>query len=445
MRTSLALALVLLLDASPAVAEKASEAELLERIEQLELRLRDLETQGSDASSGGAASPGGGWARRLRLGGSANTGFYGGDANSVHDPSSFLVWDARFFVDADLGENVSVGETTIFRNVAFSFEWNLMRLGRLFNDVGELYADFQGLLSQDALNFQLGRFQIPVGEAYLRYSQGYAAKPFVSSTVGGPWFWDEGIRFYGRDDEYGVGYVSSISDGDTPFNADSDGDKQVTLKLFWEPWSWLHVSASGLRSGRLGSSSEAASGALWLGETWARSLGSGSGVPVYQDGVEVPNGPNRLDDTWLAAGDAILDFEDRARVWLAYGRYAMNAAGDSSYDRVLHYWIAETLLRGAWLSETLRPFYLGLRANALGTYDDGEGYLVDFRQGGSLGYNVEALTAYSAVLGWELNQNLRLRAEYTHNDIDLVRGVTQSMRNAAKKADTFGVEVGASF
>jgi hypothetical protein len=441
MRTSLVLFCTLLLGAAPAVADEV----LLERIEQLEQRIRDLEANQPDRSSAAGSSRGGDWTRHVRLGGSANSGFYGGQENSVYDPSSFLVWDARLFVDADLGQNVSVGETAIFRNVAFSFEWDLVRLGNVFNQVGELYADFQGFLSRDALNFQVGRFQIPVGEAYLRYSQGYAHKPFVSNTVGGPWFWDEGVRFYGDNAEYGLGYVSSISDGDTPFNADSDSDKQVTLKLYWEPWTWLHLSASGLRSGQLGSSSVPANGALWLGETWARPLGSGAGVPSFQDGAEVPDGPNRIDDSWLVAGDAIFDFEDKARVWLAYGRYAMDAAGGSAFDRVLHYWIAETVLRGAWLSETLRPFYVGVRANALGTYDGGRGYLVDFRQAATLGYNVESLTAYSAVLGWEMTRNLRLRAEYTRNDIDLVRGVTQSIRDAARNVDSFGVEVGASF
>lgn len=442
MRTRPGLVAALMLAAAPAAADEATEARLLERIEQLERRINDIESSQPSSSESSQAA---GWTRHVRLGGSANGGFYGGQENSVYHPDSFLIWDARLFVDADLGENVTLGETTIFRNIGFSFEWDLVRLGRLYNRPGELYADFQGLLSRDSLNFQVGRFQIPVGEAYLRFSHGYAFKPFVSSPVGAPWYWDEGVRFYGSNGEGDVGYVASITDGDTPFNADSDGDKQFTLKLFWKPREWLHLSASGLRSGQLGTASDGASGALWLGETWARALGGGSGVPNYQDGVEVADGPNQLRETWLAAGDVIFDFEDKARVWLAYGRYAMDARGDSSYDRVLHYWIAETVLRGAWLSETLRPFYLGLRADALGTYDANRGYLLDFREGGTLGYNMESLTAYSAVLGWELNQNLRLRAEYTHNDVEMVRGVSDTIRDAARKNDTFAVEVGASF
>jgi hypothetical protein len=112
---------------------------------------------------------------------------------------------------------------------------------------------------------------------------------------------------------------------------------------------------------------------------------------------------------------------------------------------VLHYWIVELIARGAWVSETLRPFYLGVRANALATYDDDEGYLLDFRYGSSLGYNMESLTAVSGVLGWELTPNLRFRAEYTHARIDLVRGVPQSLRDAARHTDGFAFEFGAAF
>jgi hypothetical protein len=423
-----------------ALPAAADEAALLEKIEQLEQRIRDLEANRARPERSSRASR---WTDRVRIGASGNAGYYGGQRNSGFDPDSFLVWDARLFVDAALGEDVRVAEREIFRNLGFSFEWNLVRLGEIENDVGDFYVDFQGFMARDWLNFQVGRFQIPVGEAYLRYGRGYADKPFVSNSFG-PWWWDEGVRLYGSDREDRLGWVASISDGDTPFNADSDGDKQVTLKLFWRPSPWLYLSASALRSGEIGSASSPAMGALWLGETWARAFGAGTGVPSFQGGVEVPDGPNQLDETWLAAGDAVVELQDRLRLWLAYGRYSIESAGDSSYDRVLHYWIAELLLRGAWASEVLRPFYVGVRANALGSWDSGEGYLLDSQWRSTLGFNMESLSAYSAVAGWELTQNLRLRAEFTHRDIGLVGGAS-SLRDAASDIDSFAVEVGAAF
>jgi hypothetical protein len=441
MSTRTALLALAALGAVPDVA-RADEAALLQKIEQLETRIHDLEAnQAPSVDSNGPAD----WTRMLRLGGSVNTGFYGGQSHSLFHPDSFQIWDARVFVDSHLGEDVQMGETTLVRDIGMTFEWDLVRLGELENRVGELYVDFQGLGEQDWANMQLGRFQIPVGEAYLRYSEGTQNNPFISQAVGGPWWWDEGIRSYGALFGKYLSYVASFSDGDTPFNSESSNANQFTLKLITEPFSWLRLSVSGLRSGRTGSEGSNASGALWLGETWARPLGASTTVATFQEGVAVPDGPSQIEQTWFAGTDAIFDFEDRARLWLAYGRYEMNAKDASSYDRTLHYWIAELLLRGAWIAPALRPFYAGVRANALGTYDDERGYVLDMRRNATLGYNMESLTAYSAVLGWELTRNVRLRAEYTHQRIGLVEGVTKAISDEAKHPDYFGVEVGAGF
>ena len=425
---------------APGSGRATSEEVLLEKIEQLELRIQDLE-----ANEPRREERGGSWADHVRIGGSANTGYFGGEPNSLFDPDGFQIWDARLFVDADLGEAVTLGESTIFRNVGFSFEWDLVRVGKATNTVGELYVDFQGFLGSDAVNFQLGRFQVPVGEAYKRYSQGYAYKPFVSNPVGAPWWWDEGVRIYGADREDTIGYVASISDGETPLNMQTTGDKQLTLKLFWRPMPWLYLSGSALRTGKLGSTTRPAQGALWLGESWARSFGSGSPVPSYQNGAIVAPGPNRLAETWFVSGDVIVELEDKIRLWLAYGHYAIDSVGGSFYDRSLHTWIAEMIVRGAWVSDTLRPFYLGLRGSGYGTYDNDRGYLLDVRRAGTLGYNMETLMALSAVLGWELTANLRMRVEFTHDDIGLVGGVNQAIRGASRGTDTFAVEFGASF
>jgi hypothetical protein len=207
----------------------------------------------------------------------------------------------------------------------------------------------------------------------------------------------------------------------------------------------MHLSASVLRTGELGTRTSNASGALWLGEMWARSFGAGSSVPNFQDGVAIADGPRRLGDTWLAAADAIFDFHDRARLWFAYGRYHIDSNGGTAYDRTIHYWIAELILRGAWLGESFRPFYAGVRANALGTYDSEEGYMLDMRRNDTLGWNMESLTAYSAVLGWDITPWLRLRSEYTNQRIDLVRGVTPAIRSNARDADFYAVELGGHF
>ncbi len=434
----ISLALVLLALPLAATAEP-EEKVTSERIEALETRIEELEA--GEAEPAGTL---GNWTRRVKLGGSANTGYYWGQSNSVFRDDSFQIWDARIFIDAELGNAARFGETTVLRNVGFSFEWNLVRLGHLENEVGELIVDFQGIADSSWFNLQVGRFQIPVGENYLRFSQGYSTNPFISNTVGGPWFWDEGVRFYGNDSESRFGYVASLADAENAFNLDQKGDFQYTLKLFANPTSWLHLSVSALYTGEMGSSTTAAEGSLWLGEAWARAFGSGSIVPNYVDGVAVPDGPKEIRETYLVGADAIVTLSDIGRLWLAYGIYDIDQ-GTRLYNRRLHYWIAEILLYGSLVSPELADLYLGFRANGLGTYDSGEGYLLDFRFASTIGYNMESLTAYSTVLGWRISQFVTLRAEYTHQDMDLVRGVSAAVRDAARELDSWAIEVGVHF
>jgi len=442
-RTRLATAISLCMLVRPAAADEAA---LQEKIDRLERRVVELENQASSRERAGAREESGSfdWTRRIRLGGSADVGLFGGGNDSPVASDGFDVWDARFFLDAQLGQDVRLQELTLFRDIGLSFEWDLVRIGNLQNDVGDLYVDFQGALGSNWLNAQVGRFQIPVGEAYLRYGKGYASNPFVSNSFG-PWYWDEGVKVYSLAGEGRFGYVASIENGDTAFNVDSDSDKQLTLKLFADPWRWLHLSVSALRSGDLGSRNSPASGSLWLGESWARSFGAGTTVTNYQDGVAVADGPNRLRETWLIDGDAIVDLEDKARLWLGYGQYHLDSTNGTFYDRTLQYWIAELILHGAWLGEPLRPFYAGVRGQSLGTTDTDKGYLLDFRRASTLGYNMQQQLALSGVLGWDITEWLRLRAEYTHLDIDLVRGVTQAIRQDARDNDYWAVELGGHF
>jgi hypothetical protein len=411
-----------------------------DRIEELERRIQELED--SEPSSDNALAD---WTRRVKLGGSANTGYYWGDADSTFHEDSFQVWDARFFIDAELGEGLQHRRKTLLRNAGFSFEWNLVRLGRLENDVGELYVDLQGIADTQWVNLQVGRMQIPVGESYQRFSKGFAKNPFISNTVGGPWFWDEGVRLYGSNSEGRFGYVASIMDAENKFNVDRDTDNQYTLKLWVNPTSWLHLSVSGLHTGKIGSKSSAAEGSLWLGEAWARQFGSGTTLKNYVDGMEVADGPRRIEKTNFLGVDAIVTLPEWGRLWLAYGTYNIDQKG-GRYDRRLHYWIAELILEGSLVTPEMKDFYLGLRADGIGTYDSGEGYLLDFRRASTLGYNMKSLTSYSAVIGWRLFRFVTLRVEYTHQDIDLVRGTLPPVPTGnVRDIDSAAIELGVHF
>jgi hypothetical protein len=442
-RTELALAAALALCGAPPAPARGAEEELerlRERVLQLEERLEEMEAREVRASALPRRSE-----HDVRLGGSANLGWANGQENSLFDDASFDVWDARFFLDAELARDARFGERPLFRDATLSFEWNLVRIGRLTNNVGDLYVDFRELGGNRLLNAQVGRFQLPVGENYERFGRGYAKNPFISNTVGGPWWWDEGVKLFGETEGGRYGYVASLTDGEGFWNADGNSALQTTLKLFVRPAEWLRLSVSGLRAGELGGPAEEPYSALWLGETWAQYFGHDSALENFQDGVAVPDGPEELGGMTLLGGDAILHAGPFVRFWFAGGGLAIDSENGSSYDRDLRYWIAEVVLDGGLVASALEPFYLALRANGLGTYERDEGYLLDFRTEDTIGYNARSLEAYSLAAGWRLAPGVTLRAEYTRADFDLVRGVTAEIRAAADHTDFFGAELGVEF
>ena len=238
-------------------AAPGDDAALLERIQQVESRVAELEQERAErpapASIVRASEPSGAvanWTERVQLSGSASGGYFAGPEERIFEGDAFHIWDTRLFIDADLGRDIRFGGSGLVRDIGFSMEWNLVRLGYLTNDVGELYVDFQGIADSDWLSLQVGRFQPPVGEAYLRRSE--RDNPFVTHAVEGAWWWNNGVRFSGAASDGLVGYVAAVTNSVTAFNADNNQGSQLALELFTNPTPWLHLSVSGLRSGQLG-------------------------------------------------------------------------------------------------------------------------------------------------------------------------------------------------
>jgi len=139
----------LLLVAGGAAADDAARLEALERrVNYLEDELARTRAEWHAAELRGDDS----WSDRVSLSGSVELGHYGGQSDSVLDNAGYRVWDARLFLDAELGEDIRVGSKPLIRNLGLTAEWNLVRLGDVVNDVGELYVDLQGVGGSSWLN-----------------------------------------------------------------------------------------------------------------------------------------------------------------------------------------------------------------------------------------------------------------------------------------------------
>ena len=229
------------------------------------------------------------------------------------------------------------------------------------------------------MNAQVGRFQIPVGESYLRYSKGDRDNPFITNTVGGTWWWDEGVKLYGSDARNRFGYVASLTDGETPQDWGLDDGDQFTLKLFVNPTSWLYLSTSVLYSGAMGDDENPAQAALWLGETWATGFGANTGSPSWVDGRIVPAGPGRLDHTLYLGADAVLTHPAGGAALALLRELRDRLARREPLRPPPPLLDRRAGARGPAGVARAAPFYVAVRANGLGTYDDDEGYVLDIR------------------------------------------------------------------
>ncbi len=116
--------------------------------------------------------------------------------------------------------------------------------------------------------------------------------------------------------------------------------------------------------------------------------------------------------------------------------------GASLYDRQLWYWIGEAVLGGQLVSAALHPLFAGVRVDGVGTFDEDRGYLLDVRYTGQFDFNMESIVAYTAVLGCHLGEYVTLRAEYSHRDIELVRGSALLLPGRTGDADVYTLQFG---
>jgi hypothetical protein len=420
-----------------------------ERLSAFERRIQDLEEALLASGDGAAGTTEALWfpedslgdeASRFRISGNADVYYLFGEANSLAPDGRFTFENARIFADVDLGQGWDLGENPAFKSASLYFEWDFYREGALKNKAGSLYFRADELLGHEALNVKIGRFPIPFGEEYLRYSEERADNPLVTHSVPSLYGWDEGFLLFGDlDDEGTVDYQFAVQDGGDQLNANTQQALQLTAKLAARPSAWSYASLSALTSGDLGDAANPANSAFEWGGTHATPFGSGDYGASFQDGgVVVPDPSNELSmSAWEL--DVVLT-PDWGRLWLAGGQIVIESGGDSSYDRTLAFGIAEAVMELGWISDALDPMYLAGRYSVMGTFDSDEGYLLEaMNGGGDLGFNTKSVSALSLGVGLPLSEVVTLKAEYAWYDFDLVDGVPGTLLDLAGQRDYFGI------
>lgn len=238
-------------------------------------QLDHLESQAKDSNAPSQPSENFSFGK-VSLTAEGGVGFFNTGSQGAFPKSEFRVDEARLFVEAP-----------VLENVYFFSEINLMTREALdlSLQLGETYLDFEnvsGLWNWDrVLNIRLGRMYIPFGEEYLsRYA---IDNPLISHSLPDIWGVDQGVELYGKFGQ--VSYVLAVQNGGNSGIRDFNGDKSVAGRLSYDPTHWLHLSASGMRTGDLQKPGDFSSD-LWFGGGWFLPFGSASATIFHADLAE---------------------------------------------------------------------------------------------------------------------------------------------------------------
>jgi hypothetical protein len=227
---------------------------------------RDLQSLREQVDSGAAAAeakPPAPSDIAVRVSGEVGFAFFDSGSDGHYNNGEFRVDDAKLFVEAP-----------IWQNVYFHSELDL--LTREANDqnvhFGELYAEAEtipGPWGPDfTVNLRVGRMYVPFGEEY--QVRGIMADPLISHSVSDIWGMDEGVEAYGSAGR--LNYFVAVQDGGLSSIGNVQSDKSIAGRLGYDPFSWLHLSGSAMRTGSLSANTSELS-ALWFGNGFFTSIG----------------------------------------------------------------------------------------------------------------------------------------------------------------------------
>jgi hypothetical protein len=229
---------------------------------------------------------------------------------------------------------------------------------------------------------------IPFGEEYLtRYA---INNPLISHSLSDLWGIDSGLEVYGELGKFS--YVVAVQNGSGANGIQEfSDDKSVAGRVSYDPYRWLHLSLSGMRTGDLNAQQDKIS-AIWFGNGFFRSLGSAATTSFNAS---------------LAEGDVSVRWHSgRLSAFGGYARYGDNDPMTDNSRNVFYY-----SLEG--VQELPSKFYLAARFSdilaARGFPIVGNG---DF---GDYFFNELSVRLWrlSLGLGYRFSDHLVIKTEYT--------------------------------
>ena len=202
----------------------------------------------------------------IHISGEAGVVFRAGEANTNFPNEEFRVDEARLFIEAQIADKTYIfSELELFSRETINSDL----------EIGELYIEFEEVLAiadwDRAVNFRMGRLNIPFGEEYLK--RDVMDNPLISHSVADFWGIDEGIEAFGEMGNFS--YVLALLNGSQDRLRDFTSDKSVVARAGFDLTNQLHFGGSFMRTGDIDPEKEVLT-ELWFGNGFFRSIGSES-------------------------------------------------------------------------------------------------------------------------------------------------------------------------
>jgi hypothetical protein len=312
-------------------------------------------------------------------------------------------------------------EAPVIKDVYFFGEMKLLMRETNVDSfqLGELYVDFENVSAawgrSGQLGVRAGRINTPFGEEYL--VRGPVANPLISHSLSDVWGTDEGVEAYGQLGP--VSYVLAVQNGGVSRLRDFNADKALVARFGWEPASWLHLSASAMRTGELATVADNLSD-VWFANAFFRALGAAKNTPTFWADLDEADAVARWKSGHVGAALGQIHFDDS------------DTTADNS--RRIRYGYLEAV------QALTAQFFAAARYSEIrapGGYP-----LAGWGAPGTFFYRpslTEELRRLSLGLGWRFGEPLVLKLEYTWESGRMLNGAPRDQENF------FGAEVGLKF
>jgi FtsZ-binding cell division protein ZapB len=342
----------------------------------------------------------------VTISGEGAAGYFDTQSAGKYPKGAFRLDEARLFVDAPIWEDVYFyGQVDLQTPEETGLGVNL----------GEIYLQWENLGKywnhDESLNLRLGQFYIPFGEEYQdRFAIDNA---LIYHSLSDVWGLAPGLELYGSFTP--LSYVVAVQNGGISTLNSFEGDKMVAGRLGYDPAPWLHVSASGLRTGHLSVADDFVS-AVWFGGGFFSSLGKPATTTIFQANMAEMDAQAKWKGGYIRLAGGYADYDDN---------------NTSAVDhRDIYYYYAEAL-------QHLAPkFYGAVRWSQILAHG---GYPILGDSTAFPGFSTSDLWRLSLGLGYRFNEHLVFKIEYAFEQGRLSTGGFRDHENL------FGAEAAFKF